>query len=77
METLSARRATWPRKKWDSSIGNGKRAARSKHGDTLVGTLRKTYGPGFAKDRRADLMLNNLLKDAKCESLSEYLKKGK
>ena len=47
-----------------------------KHGDTLVGTLRKTYGPSFAKGRRADLMLNNLLKDAKCESLSEYLKKG-
>ena len=47
-----------------------------KHGDTLGGTLRKTYGPGFAKGR-ADLMLDNLLKDAKCESLSEYLKKGK
>jgi hypothetical protein len=48
-----------------------------KHGDTLVGTLRETYGPGFAKGRRADLRLDNLLKDAKCESLSEYLKKKK
>ena len=48
-----------------------------KHGDTLVGTLRETYGPGFAQGRRADLRLDNLLKDAKCESLSEYLKKGK
>ena len=48
-----------------------------KHGNTLVGTLRKTYGPSFAKGRRADLMLDNLLKDAKCESLSEYLKKSK
>jgi len=46
-----------------------------KHGNTLVGTLRETYGPGFAKGRRADLMLENLLKDEKCESLSEYLKK--
>ena len=48
-----------------------------KHGNTLVGTLRETYGPGFAKGRRSDLMLENLLKEAKCESLSEYLKKGK
>jgi len=48
-----------------------------KHPDTLVGTLRETYGPGFAKGRRADLRLDNLLKDAKCESLSEYLKKKK
>lgn len=46
-----------------------------KHGNTLVGTLRQTYGPSFAKGRRADLKLENLLKDAKCQSLSEYLKK--
>lgn len=48
-----------------------------KHGNTLVGTLRKTYGEGFAKGRRADLKLETLLKEAKCESLSEYLKKKK
>ena len=46
-----------------------------KHGNTLVGTLRQTYGSSFAKGRRADLKLENLLKDAKCQSLSEYLKK--
>jgi hypothetical protein len=46
-----------------------------KHGNTLVGTLRKTYGPGFAKGYRADKMLENLLKEEHCKSLSEYLKK--
>ena len=46
-----------------------------KHGNTLVGTLRKTYGPGFAKGHRSDKMLENLLKDEGCKSLSEYLKK--
>lgn len=48
-----------------------------KHGNTLVGTLRKTYGPGFAKGYRSDKMLENLLEDEGCESLSEYLKKKK
>lgn len=47
-----------------------------KHGNTLVGTLRQTYGPGLAKGRRGDLKLENLLQDAKCQSLSEYLKKN-
>jgi hypothetical protein len=48
-----------------------------KHGNTLVGTLRKTYGPSFAKGHRSDKMLENLLKDEGCKSLSEYLKKKK
>ena len=46
-----------------------------KHGNTLVGSLRETYGPGFAKGYRADKQLDNLLKDENCGSLSEYLKK--
>jgi hypothetical protein len=46
-----------------------------KHGNTLVGTLRETYGPGFAKGRRSDMKLENLLKEEHCKSLSEYLKK--
>jgi hypothetical protein len=46
-----------------------------KHGNTLVGTLRKTYGPGFAAGYRADKKLENLLKEEHCESLSQYLKK--
>jgi hypothetical protein len=56
--------------------GRDKRGAiHKKHGNTLVGTLRETYGPSFAKGRLADLKLENLFKDAKCESRSEYLKK--
>jgi hypothetical protein len=46
-----------------------------KHGNTLIGTLRKTYGRSFAKAYRSDKMLSSLLKDEGCKSLSEYLKK--
>jgi hypothetical protein len=49
----------------------------SKHGNTRVDTLRETYGPGFAKGHRGDKQLQNLLRDEKCDSLSEYLKKKK
>ena len=48
-----------------------------KHGNTLIGTLRQTYGPGFAGGHRSDKMLKNLLEDEDCKSLSEYLKKKK
>jgi len=48
-----------------------------KHGNTLVSTLRETYGEWFAKGYRGDKQLQNLLKDEKCESLSHYLKKKK
>jgi hypothetical protein len=34
-----------------------------KHGNTKVAALRKEYGPGFAKGRRRDLMLKNLLRN--------------
>ena len=46
-----------------------------KHGNTLVGTLRNTYGPEFAEEHRSDMKLENLLKKEQCESLSEYLRK--
>ena len=32
-----------------------------KHGNTRVGSLRKTYGDHFAKGRRKDMMLKTLL----------------
>jgi hypothetical protein len=34
---------------------------RQKHGNTRVGSLRKTYGAHFAKGRRNDMMLKTLL----------------
>jgi hypothetical protein len=46
-----------------------------KHGNTLVGTLRKTYGEHFAKGRRSTLMLKTLLKETGTESLHGYLAK--
>ena len=46
-----------------------------KHGNTKIGTLRKEYGPGFAKGRRSDMMLKNLLAETKTTSLHEYLRK--
>lgn len=33
---------------------------RQKRGDTLVGTLRKTYGPEFAPRARGDMRLDTL-----------------
>lgn len=47
---------------------------RQKRGDTLVGTLRKTYGPGFAPGVRSDTRLDTLRKRANPESLSKLLK---
>ncbi|MGA9567321.1 MAG: type II toxin-antitoxin system HicB family antitoxin [Candidatus Korobacteraceae bacterium] len=44
-------------------------------GDTLVGTLRKTYGDDFAKGYRADTRLKSVLKKEGGGSLSGYLRK--
>jgi hypothetical protein len=47
---------------------------RQKRGDTLVGTLRRTYGPGFAPGVRSDARLDTLRKRAGGESLSKLVK---
>ncbi|HEY1631310.1 MAG TPA: hypothetical protein VGF56_08340 [Rhizomicrobium sp.] len=46
-----------------------------KHGNTKVGTLRDTYGDGFASGHRADKKLENVLRDEKVDSLSQLIKK--
>jgi hypothetical protein len=46
---------------------------RQKRGDTLVGTLRKTYGPDFAPGVRSDMRLDTL-RDRIGTSLSKILK---
>ena len=46
-----------------------------KHGNTEVGTLRKTYGDDFAQGYRSDTHLDTVLDDAGVDSLSQYLKK--
>ena len=48
---------------------------RHKRGDTLVGTLRKTYGPDFAPGVPSDTRLDKIRKRAGGESLSKLLKK--
>jgi hypothetical protein len=45
-----------------------------KHGNTKVGSLRKEYGPSFAKGRRKDMMLKTLLSETGSASLHEYLR---
>jgi hypothetical protein len=47
---------------------------RQKRGDTLVSTLRKTYGPDFAPGVRGDARLDTLRERAGGESLSQLVK---
>ena len=47
-----------------------------KHGNTLVGTLRETYGENFAPGVRADAKLSTILEREGIDSLSQLLKKG-
>ena len=48
-----------------------------KHGNTQVGTLRDTYGPGFAAGRRSDMKLSTLLDQSGAPSLRQYLKSSR
>lgn len=47
---------------------------RQKRGDTLVGTLRKTYGPDFAPGVRGDMRLDTLRERMGGASLSQIIK---
>jgi hypothetical protein len=66
-------------RKRDCDVGLDKRCRdldgeiRQKRGDTLVGTLRKTYGPDFAPGIRSDARLDTLRERAG-NSLSKLLK---
>ena len=46
-----------------------------KHGNTLVGTLRGTYGEDFAQGIRSDAKLSTVLERTGANSLSQLLKK--
>jgi len=48
---------------------------RRKRGDTLVGTLRETYGEDFAVGYRADTKLETLLDREGAASLSQLLRR--
>jgi hypothetical protein len=47
------------------------------HGKTSIGTLRKTYGEGFAPEFRSDDRLSSLLESTGTTSLAEYLEHSK
>lgn len=46
---------------------------RRKNSNTLIGTLRDTYGPDFAAGYRSDMQLGTLLDREGCDSLTDYL----
>ena len=46
-----------------------------KHGNTRVGSWRKTYGDHFAQGRRQDMMLKTLLAETGTDSLHAYLRR--
>lgn len=48
---------------------------RRKRSDTLIGTLRETYGPEFAKGYRADAKLGTVLSREGKETLDQLLKR--
>lgn len=48
---------------------------REKRGDTLVGTLRETYGQDFLPNFRSDTRLDTVRERVGVDSLSELLKK--
>lgn len=48
---------------------------RQKNGNTLVGTLRQTYGDSFAEGHGSDMKLESLLRAEGAPSLSALLKR--
>lgn len=61
----------------DDRRRNGNGQIDRKHGNTLVGTLRETYGENFAAGRRADMKLKTLLYESGVESLSQFRRANK
>jgi hypothetical protein len=60
----------------DSRCQDADGEIRRKRGDTLVATLRETYGQDFAAGYRADMKLESLLEEEGVTSLSQLLKKS-
>lgn len=48
---------------------------RHKRSDTLVSTLRGTYGPDFAKGYRSNAKLGTVLENERAHTLSDLLKR--
>jgi addiction module HigA family antidote len=61
----------------DSRLRDRDGEIRHKRSDTLIGTLRETYGDDFAKGYRSDATLGSVLKREKAENLSSLIKRTK
>jgi len=59
----------------DNRCRDGDGEIRHKRSDTLVGTLRETYGDDFAKGYRSDAKLGTVLKNEQASTLSKLIKK--
>jgi hypothetical protein len=59
----------------DDRCRNNNGEIRYKNGATRVGTLRETYGDGFALGVRSDMKLDTLLDRTGAKSLSRLVKK--
>lgn len=59
----------------DNRMRDGDGEIRRKRSDTHVETLRKEYGPDFAKGYRSDATLGTVMKREGVESLDQLLKK--
>jgi hypothetical protein len=59
----------------DNRCRDGDGEIRHKRSDTLVGTLRDTYGQDFAKGYRSDAKLGTVLKNERAPTLSELIKR--
>ena len=58
----------------DNRMRDGNGEVRHKRRDTLVATLRQTYGADFAQGRRSDTQLGTILDEAGVATLDEFLK---
>jgi hypothetical protein len=59
----------------DNRCRDGDGEIRHKRSDTLVRTLRGTYGDDFANDYRSDAKLGTVLKNENAATLSAFLKR--
>jgi hypothetical protein len=58
----------------DDRHRDGDGEIRNKHGDTRIGTLRRTYGEDFASGYRSDTKLRTVLEQSGARSLSDLLR---
>jgi hypothetical protein len=61
----------------DSRCQDSNGEIRRKRGDTLISTLRDTYGEDFAQGYRSDMKLETLLDREGADSLSELLRRSR